>query len=408
MSVKNIVVQKYGGTSVGTTDKLKNVADRILATQAQGKKMVVIVSAMGDSTDDLIKLARAIDPNASGREYDALISTGEAVSASLMAMAIKARGFDAISLSGRQAGVFTEDIHLKARILDVKPERIREELKSGKVVIVTGFQGVNSLDDVTTIGRGGSDTSAVVIAAALKAERCEIYTDVDGVYTANPNLINDARKLPIVSYDEMLEMASLGAQVLHPRSVEGAKAYGIELHVKSSYNFNEGTIVKEVSKVEIKNPVTGVAYDENTAKISIQGLPDQPGIAGSLFKKLAASKVNVDMIVQSNQINHRNNIAFTVNDDDFAKAIEITENYAKEVKADRVVFDKNVSKVSIIGVGMVSSPGVAADMFLMLGKAGINIDLISTSEIKVSCILSKKDTHKAVKILHDGFELAKG
>ncbi len=406
--MENIVVQKYGGTSVGSPEKIMRVADRILATQAQGKRLVVIVSAMGDSTDDLIKLAKAIDPNPSGREYDALISTGEAVSASLMAMAIKAKGNDAISLSGRQAGVYTEDNHLKARILDVKPERIRKELKSGKVVIVTGFQGVNSFDDVTTIGRGGSDTSAVVIAAALKAERCEIYTDVDGVYTANPNLIKDARKLAVVSYDEMLEMASLGAQVLHPRSVEGAKAYGIELHVKSSYNFNEGTIVKEVSTMEIKNPVTGVAYDENTAKISIQGLPDQPGTAGDLFKQLANSKVNVDMIVQSNQVNQKNSIAFTVNDDDFAKAIEITEAYAKAIKAERVVFDKDVAKVSIIGVGMVSSPGVAADMFSMLGKAGINIDLISTSEIKVSCILAKKDTHKAVKILHDGFELSKG
>lgn len=406
--MENIVVQKYGGTSVGSPEKIMRVADRILATQSQGKRLVVIVSAMGDSTDDLIKLAKAIDPNPSGREYDALISTGEAVSASLMAMAIKAKGNDAISLSGRQAGVYTEDNHLKARILDVKPERIRKELKSGKVVIVTGFQGVNSFDDVTTIGRGGSDTSAVVIAAALKAERCEIYTDVDGVYTANPNLIKDARKLSVVSYDEMLEMASLGAQVLHPRSVEGAKAYGIELHVKSSYNFNEGTIVKEISTMEIKNPVTGVAYDENTAKISIQGLPDQPGTAGDLFKQLANSKVNVDMIVQSNQVNQKNSIAFTVNDDDFAKAIEITEAYAKEIKAERVVFDKDVAKVSIIGVGMVSSPGVAADMFSMLGKAGINIDLISTSEIKVSCILAKKDTHKAVKILHDGFELSKG
>ncbi len=404
----NIVVQKYGGTSVGSPEKIMRVADRILATQAQGKKLVVIVSAMGDSTDDLIKLAKAIDPNPQGREYDALISTGEAVSASLMAIAIKAKGNDAISLSGRQAGVYTEDNHLKARILDVKPDRIRKELNLGKVVIVTGFQGVNSFDDVTTIGRGGSDTSAVVIAAALKAERCEIYTDVDGVYTANPNLIKDARKLSVVSYDEMLEMASLGAQVLHPRSVEGAKAYGIELHVKSSYNFNEGTIVKEVSTMEIKNPVTGVAYDENTAKISIQGLPDQPGTAGDLFKRLADSKVNVDMIVQSNQVNHKNSIAFTVNDDDFSKAIEITESYAKEIKAERVIFDKDIAKVSIIGVGMVSSPGVAADMFSMLGKAGINIDLISTSEIKVSCILAKKDTHKAVKILHDGFELSKG
>jgi len=367
---------------------------------------VVVVSAMGDSTDDLIKLAKDIEPNPSGREYDALISTGEAVSAALLAMALKKKGYEAVSLSGRQAGVYTEDTHNKARILDVKPDRILEELNKDKIVIVTGFQGINSLDDVTTIGRGGSDTSAVVIAASLKADVCEIYTDVDGVYTTNPSLIKDARKLAVISYDEMLELASLGAQVLHPRAVEGAKAYNMELHVRSSYNNNEGTIVKEVNKMEIQKPVTGVAYDENTAKLAILGLPDTPGVAGSLFGRLADSKINVDMIVQSNQDGGKNDIAFTVSLDDFAKASEITNVFAEEIKANKVVFDQDATKISIVGVGMISSPGVAAKMFSLLGDNKINIDLITTSEIKVSCIINRKQTAKAVKILHDGFELA--
>ncbi|MDD5456429.1 MAG: aspartate kinase [Candidatus Margulisbacteria bacterium] len=405
--MNNIIVQKYGGTSVGTTDKIKRVADRIISFKNQGKNMVVIVSAMGDTTDDLIKLAKEITPNPSAREMDALISTGESISAALLAMAIHAKGVDAISLTGRQAGVYTEDAYNKARVLDVKPDRVQQELNSGKIVIVTGFQGVNSLDDITTIGRGGSDTSAVIIAAALKAELCEIYTDVDGVYTTNPNLIKNARKLKTISYDEMLEMASLGAQVLHPRSVEGAKHYKMELHVRSSYNFNEGTIVKEVSPMEIKNPVTGIAYDDNTAKIAIQGLPDKPGVAGGFFTLLADNKVNVDMIIQSNQVDQYNDIAFTVSKDDFDKTIELTKQYAKKVNASKVIFDNNIAKISIIGVGMISQPGVAARMFSMLGENGINIDLISTSEIKVSCIINKKYTEKAVQVLHDGFQLEK-
>lgn len=403
----NIIVQKYGGTSVGDTNKIKRVADRIIKAKEQGNNMVVIVSAMGHTTDELVKLAMEIMPAPSGREFDALISTGETVSASLLAMALHQQGYEAISLTGRQAGVYTEDVHNKAKILDVKPERILEELTLGKVVIVTGFQGVNSQDDTTTIGRGGSDTSAVVIAAAIKATVCEIYTDVDGVYTANPSLIKNAKKHKVISYDEMLEMASLGAQVLHPRAVEGAKAYGLEIHVRSSYNFSEGTIVKEVSKMEIKNPVTGIAYDENVAKIAILELPDVPGIAGQLFTKLADAKINVDMIIQSNQVDSHNDIAFTVSRDDLIKALEITKEYAKSIKASNVVHDNNVSKISIIGVGMMSSPGVAARMFSMLGGNGINIDSITTSEIKVSCIINSKDTEKAVRLLHDGFELEK-
>jgi len=403
----NIIVQKYGGTSVGDANKIKRVADRIIRSKEQGNNMVVIVSAMGDTTDGLVRLAKEIMPVPAGREYDALISTGESISASLLAMALHAKGYEALSLTGRQAGVYTEDVHNKAKIMDVKPARVEDELNLGKIVIVTGFQGVNSQDDITTIGRGGSDTSAVVIAAALNAKVCEIYTDVDGVYTANPSLIKNARKHKVISYDEMLEMASLGAGVLHPRAVEGAKEYGLEIHVRSSYNFSEGTIVKEVSKMEIKNPVTGIAYDENVAKIAILELPDEPGIAGQLFTILANEKINVDMIIQSNQVDSHNDIAFTVSKDDLSRALEITKDYAQSIKAAKVVNDKDVSKISIIGVGMVSSPGVAASMFSMLGGNGINIDSITTSEIKVSCIISSKDTEKAVKLLHDGFQLEK-
>jgi aspartate kinase len=402
-----IIVQKYGGTSVGSIEKIKNVATRVLSDYKKGKQMVVIVSAMGKFTDELVSLAKEINPNPSGREYDILLSTGEGMSAALLAMAIQEKGVDSISLSGRQAGVYTEDVHNKARILELKPERISAELGVGKIVIVTGFQGVNSQDDVTTIGRGGSDTSAVVIAGALNAERCEIYTDVDGVYTTNPSLIPDAKKLPEISYEEMLELASLGAGVLHPRAVEGAKSYGLDLHVRSSYNLNEGTIVKGRDKMEINNPVTGIAYDENTAKIAILGLPDQPGIAGDLFKRLAEDMINVDTIVQSNQANGQNDIAFTVSEDDFDKASTITEDFSNGIGAKKVIHEKDVTKVSIVGVGMVSSPGVAAQMFALLGAEKINIDLITTSEIKVSCIIASTDTKKAVSILHEGFELGK-
>lgn len=405
LHLENIIVQKYGGTSVGSTEKIKLIAKRIIKKKKQQKNIVVIVSAMGKSTDQLVSLAKEIMPTPSGREYDALLSTGESISAALLAMAINMEGYNSISLTGRQAGVYTEDHHNKARILDVQPQRILKELQKDNIVIITGFQGINSQGDTTTIGRGGSDTSAVVIAAALKAECCEIYTDVDGIYTTNPNLVQKAKKLDIVSYDEMLEMASLGAGVLHPRAVEGAKEYKLELHVRSSYNFEKGTLVKEVSKMEIKNPVTGIAYDSNVAKIAIQGIPDRPGIAGELFTLLSDKKINVDTIVQSNQDHGTNGIAFTVSSDDLKQAITITENFAKETHAHTTIHDKDVAKVSIIGVGMVSIPGVASKMFAMLGQNNINIDLITTSEIKVSCIIKESQTEQAVRILHKAFKL---
>ncbi len=402
-----IIVQKYGGTSVGSIEKIQRVADRIITNKEKGYHMVVIVSAMGDFTDELVSLAKQIDPNPSGREYDALLATGESISSSLLAMMLTSKGHDAISLTGWQAGVYTEDTPNKAKILDVKPDRIQGELTDNKIVIVNGFQGINSDDDITTIGRGGSDTSAVAIAAALKAECCEIYTDVDGVYTTNPSLVKEAKKHNFIDYDEMLELASLGAQVLHPRAVEGAKAYGLKLVVRSSYNFNEGTIVREVSDMEIKNPVTGIAYDENTSKIAIKGLPDKPGIAGDLFTELAVASINVDMIVQSNQTDDHNDIAFTMPRDEYKTAIELTEAFSKKVGAKGVTSKENVSKVSIVGVGMVSSPGVAAKMFSILGTNKINIDLITTSEIKISCIIDTEETDKTVKLLHSGFNLDK-
>lgn len=400
-----ILVQKYGGTSVGSIEKIQKVADRIVSNEQKGYHMVVIVSAMGDFTDELVHLAKQIDTHPSGREYDALLATGESISSSLLAMALTKKGHPAVSLTGWQAGVYTESSHNKAKILDVKPARILSELQNNRIVIVNGFQGINSGDDITTIGRGGSDTSAVAIAAALKAELCEIYTDVDGVYTTNPRLVKEAKKHNFVDYDEMLELASLGAQVLHPRAVEGAKAYKVKLVVRSSYNFNEGTMVKEVSRMEIKNPVTGIAYDENTSKIAIKGLPDKPGIAGKLFSELASAKINVDMIVQSNQTDAHNDIAFTVPQDEYEQALKLTKNFAKKLGALDVVSKEQVSKISIVGVGMVSSPGVAAKMFSLLGENNINLDLITTSEIKVSCIIDKKETTKAVQLLHSGFNL---
>ncbi|MFA5927680.1 MAG: aspartate kinase [Candidatus Margulisiibacteriota bacterium] len=403
-----LVVQKFGGSSVGDVQKIKNVARRILDEYKKGNSMVVIVSAMGKTTDDLIKLAKEINPNPPAREMDALMATGEKVSAAMMAMAIAAEGIGAVSLTGQQAGVFTETVHNKARILEIDPERIEKELARSRVVIVAGFQGINEYGDITTIGRGGSDTSAVAIAAALKADYCEIFTDVDGVYTADPFEVKGARKLSEISYEEMLELASLGAGVLHPRAVEVAQFHNVVIHVRSSFNNNQGTFVKEANKMERKKAVTGVAHDKDVAKITIYAMPDKPGTAGKLFSKLGEAKINVDVIVQSShQQQNTNDITFTVPRGDLDQALKITEALSKEVGAGGVNSDAKVSKVSIVGVGMISTPGVAAKMFATLGSAGVNIDLISTSEIKVSCVVAEKDVDKAVQAVHDAFELEK-
>ncbi|MFC1559765.1 aspartate kinase [Candidatus Margulisiibacteriota bacterium] len=403
-----IIVQKYGGTSVGTPEKIKKVASRIAKDRAKGNDVVVIVSAMGHSTDELIDLMHKITDNPDPREYDMLLSTGEQVSASLLTMAIHALGYKAVSLTGWQAGVHTEDIPSKARITHIKLGRIQKELGDGKIVIVTGFQGVDHNGDITTIGRGGSDTSAVVIAAALKADVCEIYTDVDGVYSTDPRIVPDAKKLPVISYEEMLELASLGAQVLHPRSIECAKNYGLVIHLRSSSSDKQGTLIKEVKEMEKKDVVSGVAVDSNIAKVGILKIQDKPGSASKLFTALGEAKVNVDMIIQSvHSAGSLADMAFTVSKPDMKKAVQVTKKVAEELKAEGVTSDDNVAKVSIVGVGMISKPGVAATMFSALAKNKINIEMISTSEIKISCVVKADQGKKAVEILHKEFNLSK-
>ena len=402
----SIIVQKFGGTSVGSPERILNVARRAIASGHQYDHVVIVVSAMGDSTDDLIALAKHISPTPSPREYDALISTGENVSAALVAMAIDALGAKAVSLTGSQAGIKTENIHNKAKIITVDTRRILHELSLGNIVIVTGFQGYNDAHDVTTIGRGGSDTSAVVLAAALGAPVCEIYTDVDGVYTTDPRVVSDASKLSEISYDEMLELASLGAKVLHPRSVECAKENGIVLHVRSSFSDALGTLVKEDDKMEVQRSVTGVAASTDEAIISVEQIPDQPGYAGQLFTELANASINVDMIIQSAQDNGTNTISFTVQEDDLAQARQISEKAASHMGAKSVKIASEIAKVSIVGVGMISKPGIAARMFRVLGQNGINLKLISTSEIKISCAVTRADSIRAVQLLHHEFGLA--
>jgi len=402
------IVQKYGGTSVGSVERIKNVAARVTAAKTAGNNVVVIVSAMGDTTDELISLLNQITDSPDPREYDMLLSTGEQVSAALLTMAIHALGFKAVSLTGWQAGVHTEDIPSKARITHIKLDRVQHELDQGKIVVVTGFQGIDSHGDITTIGRGGSDTSAVVIASALKADVCEIYTDVDGVYTADPKIVKDARKLKYISYDEMLEMASLGAQVLHPRAVECAKNYGLVIHLRSSLSNEEGTYIKEVSDMERKDVVAGVAIDANIAKVGILKIPDKPGIAAKLFKALGNDNINIDMIIQSiHSSGSMADMAFTVSKPDMKKAVEATKAVAAELGAESVISDDKVAKVSIVGVGMISKPGVAGTMFDVLGRNGINIEMISTSEIKISCVVKADQAKKAVELLHKEFNLDK-
>lgn len=402
------IVHKYGGTSVGSPEKIRNVAQRVKRIHDDGNHVVVVVSAMGHTTDELIDLMHKVTKNPDPREYDMLVSTGEQVSASLLAMSLQDMGCPAISLTGGQAGVVTEDIYRKARIKDIKLDRIKEELKSGKVVVVTGFQGIDSKGDIITIGRGGSDTSAVAIAAALKADVCDIYTDVDGVYTTDPRIVPEAKKVKTISYEEMLELASLGAQVLHPRSVECASIYGIVIHLRSSQKDIEGTYIKEASKMEKKEAVRGIALDENIAKIGILNVPDKPGTAAKLFSALAQDKINVDMIVQSvHSDGAKADMAFTVDKTETKKAVEVTEKIAKQLGADKVLSDSDVSKVSIVGIGMVSQPGTASRMFQALSDSKINIQMITTSEIKISCVIKAEEGKKAVQVLHKAFGLDK-
>jgi aspartate kinase len=401
-----LVVQKYGGTSVGDIDRIKNVASRVIKTKHQGDDVVVVVSAMAGETDKLIRLAQQVTPTPDERELDVLVSTGEQVSIALLAMTLKAMGYDSKSYLGFQIKIATDSVFGKARITDIESEKMLDDLRNGKVVVVAGFQGADESDNITTLGRGGSDTTAVAIAAALKADVCEIYTDVDGVYTTDPNICSKARKLSKISYDEMLEMASLGAKVLQIRSVEFAKKYDVPIHVRSSFNENLGTIVcKEDAEME-KVVVSGVTYNKNEAKIEIMGVPDVPGMVAKLFKPISDANIIVDMIIQTSSTEKGYaDVAFTVPKSDFTKTLQIVKETVKGLGGKEVVADENIAKVSIVGVGMRSHSNVATQMFSALAKEGININMISTSEIKISCIIDAKYTELAVRALHDAFEL---
>lgn len=400
----NLIVQKFGGTSVGTVEKIKRVARRIVGEVQKGKRMVVVVSAMGKTTDELVNLAYAINPNPPSREMDVLLATGEQVSISLLAMAIETIGYSVVSLTGAQCGIQTSDVHKRARISGIDTERIERELGDGKIVIVAGFQGVDKNRDITTLGRGGSDTSAVALAAALKAEACEIYTDVDGVYNADPRIVPMATKMDEVSYQEVLEMASLGAGVLHPRSVELAEKFKLPLVVRSSYNHNEGTIIKEEVSME-KVLVRGIALDENIGKISILEVPDKPGIAFQLMSALSAANIHLDMIVQNVNRTAVNDISFTVNADELQEAVEVSQKFAFEVGAQKVSFDQGVAKLSIVGTGIVANAEIASKFFEALYELGINIQTISTSEIKISCLIDKERAKEAMVHIHKKFEM---
>ena len=398
-----LIVQKFGGSSVADADRVRNVARIITETYRRGHSVVVILSAQGDTTDDLIAKAAEINPKASKREMDMLLSTGEQISCSLCAMAIEAMGYPVVSLTGWQAGMQTNSTYGNARIKRVQTERIQNELDRRSIVIVTGFQGINKYGDITTLGRGGSDTSAVALAAALHADLCQIYTDVDGVYTADPRLVPGARKLEEITYDEMLELATLGAQVLHNRSVEMAKRYNVKLEVLSSFSGKPGTKVKEVVKTVEKSHVSDIAKDKNIARLALVGLEDEPGIAFRIFSLLAKGKINVDIILQSIGREDKKDISFTVTKSDMEAAKKILEENREYIGFDHIDVNENIAKVSIVGAGMINNPGVAAGMFEALYSAGINIHMISTSEIKVSVLVDLDDADRAVQVTHDKF-----
>lgn len=401
-----IIVQKFGGSSVADAECIKRVANRVVETKRKGHQVVTVVSAMGDSTDHLIDLARQISKNPPVREMDMLLSTGEQVSISLLAMAIQALGEPVISLTGPQAGIKTDGVFSKARIMDITSSRLEKELDEGKIVIVAGFQGITIDNDITTLGRGGSDTTAVALAAALKADICEIYTDVDGVYTTDPRLVKNAKKLSTITYDEMLELASLGAQVLQPRSVEFGKIHKVKIHVRSSFNHEEGTIVQEVSDMENDIVVSGVAFDKKSVRFTVYDVPDRPGVAKDIFKTLADKSINVDMIVQISREGSLNDITFTLDRDQMEEALRVMKDVIVKIGAKNVTCDDDVAKVSIVGAGMITNFGVAADMFDALAEEKINIELISTSEIKISVLVRKDQCEKAVRKLIDKFDLA--
>ncbi|MCI8551598.1 MAG: aspartate kinase [Lawsonibacter sp.] len=398
-----LIVQKFGGSSVADADKVRNVARIVTETYRRGHSVVVVLSAQGDTTDDLIAKAKEIHPGASKREMDMLLATGEQISIALCAMAIERMGYQVVSLTGWQAGMLTDSAYSTARIKRIRAERIQKELDKRKIVIVAGFQGINKYDDITTLGRGGSDTSAVALATALHADLCQIYTDVDGVYTADPRHVTGTRKLEEITYDEMLELASLGAQVLHNRSVEMAKRYNVNLEVLSSFSGKPGTKVKEVVKTMEKTHVSGVAKDKDVARIALVGLVDQPGIAFKIFSLLAKKKINVDIILQSIGRDGSKDISFTVAQGDAEAAREVMEEHKEVIGCKSIEVSTAVAKVSIVGAGMANNAGVACKMFEALYSAGININMISTSEIKVSVLVDERDADRAVQAIHDRF-----
>ena len=406
--MKKIIVQKFGGTSVADTDKIKNVAQTVIREKNNGNDVVVVVSAMGHTTDHLVKMAKDLNPNPSAREMDMLLSTGECVSIALLTMAIQAQGYKAVSFNATQIGILTENVHSKARIVDIKTEKLKKNLEEGNIIVVAGFQGVTEDGEITTLGRGGSDTSAVALAAALNAERCDIYTDVEGVYTTDPRVVQNASRLDIISYEEMLELAHAGANVLHPRSVETAKQCAVPLRVRSSFKLeNMGTLILGVEKMELHKPVAGVAADSSLVRVVVCDVPDTPGAAATLFSSLADENVSVDMIIQSyaRKVSNTNDIAFTINKEDLDKATAILKDVQVKLGAADVKIDDDIAKISIIGAGMIDRPGIASTMFKTLAENNINIRMISTSEIKISCLINKDDAQAAVKALHDVFNL---
>lgn len=402
-----LIVQKFGGTSVADAARMKVAAKRAVDAHSAGNRVIVVVSARGKMTDELLELAYEINDNPSTRELDSLLSTGEQMSSALMAMAIHSLGSPAVSFVGRQIGITTDSFHTKARIVNMKVDRILEELSKNKIVVVAGYQGVDENDNITTLGRGGSDTSAVALAALLKADICDIYTDVDGIFTADPRIVPKARKLDKISYDEILELASMGAQVVHVRSVELAKKYNVPIRVRSSFNNSIGTLIcKEVMEME-DIVVSGVTVTKNDAKITIIGVSDEPGQAAKIFHELAKENINVDMIIQNISAHGLTDVTFTVQKDDLPLAMETTEKIKKEIQAKEIVADGKIAKLSVVGIGMRTHSGIADKMFKTLSDEKINIQMISTSEIKISCVIEENQAEKALNSMHDAFELDK-
>lgn len=403
-----LVVQKYGGTSVADAESIKNIARRIVDRRNKGDQLVVVVSAMGDTTDDLIDLAHKVTERPGERELDALLSTGELVASTLVAMAIRSLGCEAISLSGAQAGIKTDANHSRARILDIDPARMLRELEQGKIVIVAGFQGITDEMDITTLGRGGSDTTAIALAASLKAKACEKYTDVEGIYTADPRLEPDARPLREIGYEEMLELAAYGSKVMHPRAIELAGEFNVPILVASSFTDKPGTLIHREVSMEVRNKVRSIAHDLDVAKIMVVGVPDRPGIAASIFEALAKAGVSVDTIVQNASINNITDLTFTVTKSEMAKAMKVVEPIGRSLGARECLSNARMGKISIIGTGMQNTPGYAARMFSTLSEHGINIQLITTSEIRITCIIDEAQVKDAVRALHRAFQLDAG